>query len=295
MDRCVDTSIDHYFLDDFLVYSVLQGLSLMSPGMPTNSRSFGVGSSVVLSSPFPPVTTFYSYQEIGYNCGSNVRTINHHAKSFSPSPFKLPNKDLITRIVTHKINNLGSVLSSTQWTSVIGDTMTRNIRTVKSVRGARNASALLGVSTALDSVLDSFLEALSAAQLQILDSSDSAIVETESAAFVFGAPIYIYAILTITLAITLVYIGELAWTKALKDVPAFNFINIDDVIVAASKGGNTLASKANKISAEGSINNIAVTLHHRRDYETVALTVADSHAIDGTGYQVCSNEDNSLD
>lgn len=202
---------------------------------------------------------------------------------------ELPNKDLITRIVTHKINNLGSVLSSTQWTSVIGDTMTRNIRTVESVRGAGNASALLGVSTALDSVLDSFLEALSAAQLQILNSSDSAIVKTESAAFVLGALTYMYAIPVITLAITLVYIGELAWTKAWKDVPAFNFINIDDFIVAAS-GGNTLASNANKIAAEGAIDTVAVTLLNHRDSGAVALTVAGSHVIDGTGYQVCSND-----
>ncbi|KAH8808800.1 hypothetical protein F5884DRAFT_834320 [Xylogone sp. PMI_703] len=201
----------------------------------------------------------------------------------------LPNNALLAAVATHKITNLGSMLSSTQWTSVIGDTMTRNIQTVEAVQGRGNVSALVGVSTALESIIDSFLEALSAAQLQILHNSEVTAVQTESMAFVFGEPSYLYAVLVITLIITLAYLGELVLTRRWKDAPAFDLVDIEDVIVAASNGGNALAKKSKKMTEQGSIERMAVTLLDCQ--HSPALTLApDTSDSSCALYEICHDE-----
>lgn len=203
---------------------------------------------------------------------------------------QIPNQDMLAAIATYKIGHLGSIFSSTQFTSVIGDTLNRNIQAVTDARGGGNATALTGVSVALESMLDSFLEALSSAQLQIARSSESTDVQIQSLAVVFGRESYIYAVFAVTLAVTLLYLGELGWTKAWVNAPIFDFGKIEQVIIASSNGGSNLAEKCRQMAEEGSIAQMTVTLIDQEKSSALVLLTDDSNP-QGLVHESCDIED----
>lgn len=221
--------------------------------------------------------------------------VNVTAKSIAVQPasnatVQIPNQDLLARIATYKIGHLGSIFSSTQFTSVIGDTFNRNIEAVTDARGGGNATALTAVSVSLESMLDSFLEALSSAQLQLARNSASADVQMQSLAFAFGSESYIYAVFTITLAATLLYLGELGWTRAWVNAPAFDFGKIEHVIIASSSGGSNLAEKSRQMAEKGSIGRMTVTLLDQENSSALVLLEDDSNP-QALMHESCDNED----
>ncbi|KAH8166363.1 hypothetical protein CIB48_g1927 [Xylaria polymorpha] len=138
-------------------------------------------------------------------------------------------------------------------TSVLGDTFMKNIVTLTNFTlGDYPAlDVFLGVETALNAMLDDFLVANSAAQLMALNSSRLVNAKVLSNGYVFGDPKYIYAVLALSLAVTIVVLVEAGRTRLWKDAPKFDFTDVIEVIEAASLGGNGIASAMNELRDKG--------------------------------------------
>lgn len=106
------------------------------------------------------------YKSTVFNVSVNMTALSikvipdHEVEAFQ-------NSAQLAGMTTHLINNLRSVLISTQWISVSGEIFMNNVLNVQAYNGTSNASTLGGVSMSLNSILDSFLEAFSAAQVMV--------------------------------------------------------------------------------------------------------------------------------
>lgn len=170
-----------------------------------------------------------------------------------PNTTEIPNCDLLSNHQTYSLDRLASILITSLHTSVLGDTFMKNIVTLTNFTlGDYPAlDVFLGVETALNAMLDDFLVANSAAQLMALNSSRLVNAKVLSNGYVFGDPKYIYAVLALSLAVTIVVLVEAGRTRLWKDAPKFDFTDVIEVIEAASLGGNGIASAMNELRDKG--------------------------------------------
>lgn len=174
-------------------------------------------------------------------------SVNVTNRTISVLPFQSADQPLNATNVTyqtiHTINNLGSVLATTLWISVIGDAFINNIANVQAAQGASNASNLQGVTDSLSSIIDNTLGAYSAAQLMLRDDSTLAIARTQYVGVIFGSSGYIYSIIVINLAVCIVYIFECFRSRGWRNLSKFNFMDVKSVVIGTSMGGEAIANE----------------------------------------------------
>jgi hypothetical protein len=176
----------------------------------------------------------------------NVTGLTITVNPLEAAPLPPHASDLAAHAI-YTLNNLGSTLATTIWTSVLGDVFITNIANVVAASGTGNSSNLRGVADAVSSIIDNAFGAYSAAQLMIQNDTTPTIVEAESVAVVFGSPVYVYSVLVVNLVICLIYFIEVVRTRGWKRLSNFNFMDIKSVIISASIGGSAIANKVQSL------------------------------------------------
>ncbi|KAK5070146.1 hypothetical protein LTR64_001983 [Lithohypha guttulata] len=193
-----------------------------------------------------------------------------------------PNYTDLTRAVTHRIYNIGQLFSSTQWGSPMGDALLNNAHNVALAHNEstlRNETVLEAVSASMDSMLDSMLGALSGAQLMVLNASSNEDVKVTSQAVMVGENIWIYITSVINALLTIVFLIEVFRTRTWEYRPDFDYMNVQDLVIATSAGGTAVAASVNKLSSLGSPSSVRIRLVEDktgRDMLVLAEDMADA-------------------
>ncbi|KAI8948818.1 hypothetical protein F4801DRAFT_555327 [Xylaria longipes] len=166
-----------------------------------------------------------------------------------PNTTEIPNSDSLSNHQTYSLDKLSSLLITSLHTSVLGDTFMKNIVTLTNftLGNYPEPDVFLGVETALNAMLDDFLVANSAAQLMALNSSRLTTANVFSSGYVIGDPKYIYAVLALGLAVTIIVSVEAGRTQLWKSTPRFDFTDVTKVVEASSLGGNGIAWSMNEL------------------------------------------------
>ena len=212
---------------------------------PTHFVAFATGKN----STYGEVNTIQC--EIDFQPTQFLVSVNTTNQTISVTPIKpaiVPINALsITTRAVGSINILGSIMSTTMYLSVIGDAFVHNVANVEVLGGDNNNSKLQGVTDSLSSIIDNNLQAFSAAQLMILNESTLANVEVRRVAAVFGSVVYVYAILAITLVISMIYLSEVIRTRGWRHLPKLNFVDVKSVVIGTSMGGDAIAQEATSL------------------------------------------------
>lgn len=184
--------------------------------------------------------------QFGVRVNTTAQTIDVSPES-SAEPFS--NMDELGGRLMRLIGKLGSALSTTCWQSVMGEVFMNNIINVESFMGPSDETTFTAVGMSLDSIIDSCLEAISAAQMQVLQDTQTVQASTQSVAFVFGALSFQLAILGVSTLVTIVYATECIRTRFWTLAATLNFMDMKSTVVATSAGGTDIAKRANRKAA----------------------------------------------
>jgi hypothetical protein len=209
---------------------------------------------------------------------ASSKTINVTAPA-EGSAATFPNLRQWTSFVSGMFNLICWVQVTTYLTSVLGDAFVSNIDAVAMHQNvSANATNLYGVTTALESMFDDILHAVSAAQLMVSDATQPTDARVQSNGFVFGSPAYIYAVTAIDVLVTLTFLVEAIRTRWWKDAPRFDFMDIKAVILGASAPDNGIAEKTSEVGKD------------EKALGLIALTV-----VDGSSLRAVSRDHNPPD
>ncbi|KAI1075615.1 hypothetical protein F5B20DRAFT_559613 [Whalleya microplaca] len=164
----------------------------------------------------------------------------------------------------NRLNSLASIVITTQWTSLLGDLFQNNVQNVARLKGSSNATTFEGVGTAIESMLDNILQATSAAQLVVLNDTQTSTAEIRSLSFMLGNPMYTYGILSLNIFATLIYIIEFIRTRVWRGAPRFDFMDIKAVILNALVPGNDIVKQASNLD-DSVLGSTQVTLARSQD------------------------------
>ncbi|KAK8053114.1 hypothetical protein PG996_012415 [Apiospora saccharicola] len=149
----------------------------------------------------------------------------------------------LARAATRRLNMQGKVFGATQWKSLLCDTFLTNVATIQSLQSggsstSRNDSTPYGIALTLQSMVDSMLRALSAAQLVVLGESYNVTVGLESPAYRIGTSGYVLANFILNGVVTVFVLAETLRTRVWRDAPEFNPMDVEHII-SASLAGNS--------------------------------------------------------
>lgn len=186
----------------------------------------------------------------------------------------------IANAVTHRIYNLGQMVASTQWGSPIGDALMNNVNNLAFARNdgtIKNETVLEAVSASMNSIVDSILGALSESQMMMINATSSQSVTVTRQAVVVGEKIWIYVTAAINSILTIVFVAEALRTRVWKRKPDFDYMSVQDLVIAASAGGMAVANDAQTMAGD-------VRIHlgmdeHGRDKLIAASKVIDEDDI----------------
>lgn len=189
-----------------------------------------------------------TYEPYNFNIFVNVTnsTITTTPKDkLNPDQFK--NATDIANAVTHRIYNLGQMLASTQWGSPIGDALMNNVNNLAFSRDEstiKNDTVLEAVSASMNSMVDSILAALAGSQMMMINATSHQPVTVKRQAVVVGEKIWIYLTVAINTILMFVFVIEALRTGVWKRKPDFDYMNVQDIVIAASAGGLAIAKDA---------------------------------------------------
>jgi hypothetical protein len=159
-------------------------------------------------------------------------------------PF-LHSTDLAAR-VQHMVGTVGSMLGATLWIPVLGEVFRNNVVNVEAYNGPGDSSTHIAVAMSLESIYDGFLEAISAAQIEVLNSTQAVNALTLSDAYVLGAFRAQLAVFALSATVTLLFVVEATRTRFWRRAATLNFMDIKSTIVATSVGGKGIAERINR-------------------------------------------------
>ncbi|KAK8044241.1 oxidoreductase [Apiospora rasikravindrae] len=146
----------------------------------------------------------------------------------------------LARAATRRLNMMGQVFGATQWKSLLCDTFLTNVATFQSIHGgggtSRNDSTPYGASFALESMVDSVLGALSAAQLVVSSESYNVTAGLDSPAYRLGTRAYVLANFVLNGIVALIVLVEIVRTRLWREAPDFNPMDVENVISASLAG-----------------------------------------------------------
>ncbi|KAK4956234.1 hypothetical protein LTR10_005755 [Elasticomyces elasticus] len=152
-------------------------------------------------------------------------------------------------ITANAINsvNLLSRMSSSIYTSVLGDALARNLvsvidQTDPADTKIKQSEVLRSLEDSFSAVLDDILGAYGAAQIVLSRDTDVVSVIPTGRTTRIGEPIYIYLAAGLTGLVLLVQLVEIVRTRCWSGLVVLNIFDVRSVIVAASAGGRGIAN-----------------------------------------------------
>ncbi|KAJ9650873.1 hypothetical protein H2198_009827 [Neophaeococcomyces mojaviensis] len=156
-----------------------------------------------------------------------------------------------TRPLTGRVAMFGQLFASTQWRSTIGDAFLNNINNLAFARNESkigDETVLEAVSASMNSIYDTMLTAISAAQTILLNDTTNVPVKITYQAVQYGERSYICATAVLNSIVTLIFFLELWRTRFWKIIPKFDLVNAQDLVLAGSAGGTAIAHNAHRLS-----------------------------------------------
>jgi hypothetical protein len=142
------------------------------------------------------------------------------------------------------LGTFGSILSTAAIISVLGELLATNTLKVEASDGDGDDSTFKAVAMTLNSIMDSCLESISAAQIEVSNSTQMIEASTRSVAFKVGAFRYQVAVAALGLVIMVAFLEESTRTKLWTHATSLNFMDLKSVILATSAGGPDIAKRA---------------------------------------------------
>jgi hypothetical protein len=139
------------------------------------------------------------------------------------------------------LSKLSSAVMGSTWINLMGDAFIINVANVDAFEYDNERATLRGVEMVIESMVDSVLESISAAQFKTLNNRQIIDAAVLYKCVRVGDWSFIYAVLVITVIVVLVTMVELFATRLWRGTPAFDFTRIVHVAVAASADGTSLA------------------------------------------------------
>ncbi|TAQ87784.1 hypothetical protein B7494_g3880 [Chlorociboria aeruginascens] len=165
----------------------------------------------------------------------------------SPSLGNVPNIEptgFLTYVATYQLKLLSTAVAAI-YSSPLGDafnTSIDNFRSSTSVNALPdNDIALFGLQNSIAALTDNILGSYAAAQLQIAKTSQPTTASIRISALKFGEGYYIYAIFILNSLVIFAVLFEGFRTKMWRELQDDDFMDFRDVMVGASRGGESIA------------------------------------------------------
>jgi len=192
--------------------------------------------------------------------------------------------------------NLLSRMTDSLYTSILGDTLQRNIQTVRlrtNVTDFNDDDPILsGISDSLVALMDDILVAFGSAQIVLSDSSVATPVIAQLPAIKIGQNFYIFTTAAINIALMGLVVIEALRTGRWRDLPAFDYTDVKAVIVAASANNGEIVEEVEK--RHNAVD--TVWRGEGRDRLVDGIRVCVAHREDGAiEFQIVEKEENKED
>lgn len=241
-------------------YSVISSSGGYHNLLAWSARAIGGENYLVLATGTGNYTEFNQTQcKITFTASAFNVLANVTSKSITVSPQVLsPNSTGLVpnmTVTTNAVNslNLLSRMSSSLYTSILGDALTRNLA---SASGADPSTTTVSESTVLSSLQDSFtavlddiLGAYGAAQISIAQDTTDVPAHTVGPMTRIGEEVYIISVLSLSVVILLFHVEEAVRTKLWSGLLLFDVFDMKSVIVASSAGGHGIAEQLHNTRA----------------------------------------------
>ncbi|KAF2830042.1 hypothetical protein CC86DRAFT_464501 [Ophiobolus disseminans] len=136
-----------------------------------------------------------------------------------------------------------SMVSTTSYTSSIGNMLQSNIYNVKQQARANETDArkvLRGIEESLQAITDQYLFSAAGVQLIIANNTGLATVSVHTRGFRIGQLGYIFAVLVVNFLILAVVVLGSIRTRMWRGLPKLNFADVKSVVVAGAFGGEEM-------------------------------------------------------
>lgn len=141
-----------------------------------------------------------------------------------------------------------AMISTTSYTSAIGNMLRNNIFSVKQQKTSETdeRKTLRGIEESLQALADQFLFSSAGAQLVIANDTIAAPVVGEIDALRIGQGVYIWAIFVVNTMVLLAICFEAVRTRLWYGLPKLNFADVKTAIVVSSYGGRSIANRVSE-------------------------------------------------
>ncbi|KAJ4303112.1 hypothetical protein N0V90_002003 [Kalmusia sp. IMI 367209] len=170
--------------------------------------------------------------------------------------------------------------------SQLGHSIVLNVNQLRLLTNDTSDKTLFqGVQDYIESLFDNGVGMLSATRLIGTNKTISVEATVGLPAVTYGKPAFVYALLCINFFMLLMFLAEAIRTRLWTDMARLQLSDVGDVILAASEGGNTIASRARN-TAQKEIGDIKVQLVRiaGSDREAIVLPKAVSNVADNLNY-----------
>lgn len=137
-----------------------------------------------------------------------------------------------------------SLVSTTAFTSVLGDMLNSNVFTLNQsqVAGANGSDAYpIGIASSLQALSDLQLFAAAGAQLVITHDSDRVTVSAQLQAMRIGQGAFIYTNLALNAVVVCLVALQALRTRLWSGMPRLNLADVKSMVIASSRGGRSIA------------------------------------------------------
>ncbi|KAF1950982.1 hypothetical protein CC80DRAFT_576383 [Byssothecium circinans] len=163
----------------------------------------------------------------------------------------------LTRTVVRQFELLSNDMTNL-YVSLLGEALNSSIAAFNMSRSSASRdpfseqeATLAGLTNSITAMADDMLVAYASAQLMVGRMFTPETARVYLYGLQFGQPAYIYSIFTLNLLIILAVLLEAVRTHGWRKLSRFNYLDPRDLIVAASRGGTSLAEAADEMAVDG--------------------------------------------
>lgn len=217
-----------------------------------SARAIGARSYISLATGIGNYTEFNQSQcEVVFTPSAFIVHADLSAKSITVQPRQLDDSEVSlvpnTTITVNAMNtlNLLSRMSSSFYTSVLGDALTHNLVSASDIdpptSGVASSIILGSLQDSFTAALDDILGSFAAAQIVLAQDTTPTALTAYHSTTRLGEPLYVYVIAGISIVLFLAQCVELLRQRFWHGLPVFDIFDVRSAIVASSAGGTKLA------------------------------------------------------
>ncbi|KAH6851463.1 hypothetical protein BKA58DRAFT_425008 [Alternaria rosae] len=144
--------------------------------------------------------------------------------------------------------NLLARMSTSLYTSILGDALAYNLNTLQAEAGEDNTTAVSrSVEESFMAVLDSVLGIYGGAQLVLANDTMLVPIDGVYKATRFGQKFYKWAVLGVNCILLVVLLAEVIRTRGWRGLPQFDPLDFKSVVATASFGGDVIAARLKQL------------------------------------------------